>query len=190
MNTLSKQKKEEVLILAKRGCSFREIAKRLHINRQTISQYAKAAGITPRKGRKGGSSIQPTELPLPTLEITNVAGPQLIAKNPSVYHQSACEPHRDWIEAQVKLERNGMSIYQDLVEQFGFTHKYDSVKVFVRGLKKTSTPEPYARLEFPPGEEAQVDYGEGALTIHPDTGKYKKPRLFVMTLKKVSQMLP
>ena len=36
--------------------------------------------------------------------------------------RSACEPHREWIEEQVRLGRNGMAIYQDLVERFGFTH--------------------------------------------------------------------
>ena len=44
-------------------------------------------------------------------------------------------------------------------------------------------PKRYDRLEFPPGEEAQVDYGEGAPTLCPKTNRYKKPRLFVMTLK-------
>ena len=56
----------------------------------------------------------------------------------------------EWIEEQVRLGRNGMSIYQDLVERFGFTHKYNSVKRFVRGLKKKD-PRQYDRLEFLPG---------------------------------------
>jgi hypothetical protein len=37
-------------------------------------------------------------------------------------------------------------------------------------------------LEFLPGEEAQVDYGQGALT-RVSNGKYRRPYLFVMTLK-------
>ena len=74
-----------------------------------------------------------------------------------------------------------MAIYQDLVERFGFTHKYNSVKRFVRGLKKKD-PRQYDRLEFLPGEEAQVDYGTGAPTLHRN-GRYRRPRLFVMTLK-------
>ena len=32
------------------------------------------------------------------------------------------------------------------------------------------------------GEEAQVDYGQGAPTLH-SNGKYLRPRLFIMTLK-------
>ena len=37
-------------------------------------------------------------------------------------------------------------------------------------------------LDALPGEEAQVDYGQGALTRLPN-GKYRRPYLFVMTLK-------
>ena len=33
-----------------------------------------------------------------------------------------------------------------------------------------------------PGEEAQVDYGEGPLVRNPQTGKYRRTRLFVLTL--------
>jgi transposase len=33
------------------------------------------------------------------------------------------------------------------------------------------------------GEEAQVDYGEGALTRYGPSGRYRRPRLFVMTLR-------
>jgi hypothetical protein len=36
---------------------------------------------------------------------------------------SACDIHREWIESQVALGRNAMSIYQDLVKLFGFTHR-------------------------------------------------------------------
>ena len=79
------------------------------------------------------------------------------------------------------LNRNATAIYQDLVERFGFNNKYNSVKRFVRGLKKRD-PRQYDRLEFVPGEEAQVDYGTGAPTLH-SNGKYRRPRLFVMTLK-------
>jgi len=56
------------------------------------------------------------------------------------------------------------------------------VKRFVRGLKRQD-PEQFDRLEFLPGEEAQVDYGQGAPTRCPKTGKMRKPRLFVMTLR-------
>lgn len=76
-----------------------------------------------------------------------------------------------------------MAIYQDLVDQFGFDHRYNSVKRFVRNIRALEPPEQFDRLSFAPGEEAQVDYGEGALTLCPKTGRYRRPRLFVMTLR-------
>ena len=97
--------------------------------------------------------------------------------------RSACEPHREWIEEQLRLGRNAMAIYQDLVERLGFTQRYNSVKRFVRGLKRRD-PRQYDRLEFLPGEEAQVDYGTGAPTLRAGGGgRYRRPRLFIMTLK-------
>ena len=89
--------------------------------------------------------------------------------------------HGEWIEAQVLLGRNAMSIYQDLVERVAFIHRYNSVKRFVRGLKARE-PDRFDVLESLPGEEAQVDFGLGALTQLPN-GKYRRPYLFVMTLK-------
>ena len=76
---------------------------------------------------------------------------------------SACEIHREWIEGQVALGRNAMSIYQDLGERFGFTHRYNSVKRFVAALKARE-PERFDVLDALPGEEAQVDFGLGAPT--------------------------
>ena len=61
--------------------------------------------------------------------------------------KSACDPHREWIEKQIRLGRNGVSIYQDLVERYGFTHKYNSVKRFVRGIKKKD-PKQFDRQEY------------------------------------------
>ena len=54
MNALSQKKKEEILMLVKLGYSFREVSKRLCVKRHTVSQYAKANGIVPQKGRHGG----------------------------------------------------------------------------------------------------------------------------------------
>jgi transposase len=96
--------------------------------------------------------------------------------------RSECEPQRAWIEEQVRLQRNAKAIYQDLVDRFGFGARYNSVKRFVRALRRVD-PEQFDRLEFALGEEAQVDYGEGALTRHPSSGRYRRPRLFVMTLR-------
>ena len=94
---------------------------------------------------------------------------------------SRCESHREFIEAQLRLRRNATAIYQDLVDRFGFDGAYNSVKRFVAKIRIVE-PRQFDRLEFAPGEEAQVDYGEGALTRVAGTQRYRRPRLFVMTL--------
>ena len=98
---------------------------------------------------------------------------------------SAAEPggieHRAWIEAQVGLGRNAQSFYQDLIGGRRVTHRYNSVKRFVR-LLKAREPERFDVLESQPGEECEVDFGLGALTRYTN-GKYRRPYLFVMSLK-------
>src|SRR3982750_328344 len=74
-----------------------------------------------------------------------------------------------------------MAIWQGLVDQPGFQGSYQSVRRFVHGLQK-NTPEPRVVIETPPGEEAQVDYGSGPLVRDPQTGTFRRTRLFVLTL--------
>ena len=93
-----------------------------------------------------------------------------------------CHVHREFIQAQLRLRRNATAIFQDLVDTHGYTGAYNSVKRFVRALRHKE-PEQFDRLSFLPGEEMQVDYGEGAPTLVPGTERYKKPRLFVATLR-------
>lgn len=152
--------------LLERGASQSEIQRRTGVDRKTIRRYAQAAKIpTPATG--SDALAQSKSPPRPPGMSNTVA--------------SACEPHRAWIEAQLDLRRNAVSIHQDLVEQHGFSHGYNSVKRFVTKLRARE-PERFDVLEFLPGEEAQVDWGEGAPTLH-KPGRYKRPHLFVMTLK-------
>lgn len=95
---------------------------------------------------------------------------------------SSCEAYRDFIEAELAKGRNAMGIYQDLVSEHGFGSKYTSVMRFVRKLRGGSMPEGSGVILTDPGAEAQVDYGTGPLVRDGHTGKYKRTRLFVMTL--------
>jgi transposase len=95
---------------------------------------------------------------------------------------SACEPYQEIIEVALARGRNAMAIWQDLVSQCGFAGAYTSVKRFVRRLRGTCTPEAHPVIVTAPGEEAQVDYGTGPMVRDPQTGKYRRTRLFVLTL--------
>lgn len=182
MNVLKPYKKSTLQTLLENGISQHEVARKTHIDRKTIRKY---------QAKFKSSKVAISNSPMATgfVELTLSHGPPIDASPPVVTSVeilrksvSACAPHRDWIVGEVAKGRNAMSIYQDLVERFGFANRYNSVKRYVRGLKRKA-PEQYDRLEFLPGEEAQVDYGEGAFTKHPKTGKRKKPRLFVMMLR-------
>jgi len=170
VNVLTSHLRITIDTLLSRGVGQREIERRTGVDRKTIRRYARLAqlpGVAPGAERDDGQTPPPRPPAMP---------PLLARKD-----VSACEPHRAWIEAQVALGRNAVSLFQDLVERHGFAHQYNSVKRFVATLKARA-PERFDVLEFLPGEEAQVDYGQGAPTrITPS--KYQRPYLFVMTLK-------
>jgi transposase len=163
LNVLKPNKQTTIQTLLALGKSHREIARATGIDRKTIRGYARKAVSANSPGVATGL---PEQIPPPWPPA----------------HTSACEPWREFIEAQLGLKRNAMAIYQDLVDLHGFAHRYNSVKRFAAQLR-VCEPEQFDRLEFAPGEEAQVDYGEGALTWDAVSRRYKRPRLFVMTLR-------
>ena len=83
---------------------------------------------------------------------------------------SACERYRDIIEAAVAQGLSAQRIWQDLQENYCFSHGYCSVKRFVRTVKRRR-PEVADVMEHPPGEEAQVDFSQGPLTLDPVSGR-------------------
>src|SRR5438132_2988801 len=95
---------------------------------------------------------------------------------------SACEPHREAIELGLSRGRNAQAIWQDLVAECGFAGSYQSVQRFVRKQRGTQTPEARVVIVTAPGQEAQVDYGTGPMVRDPESRKYRRTRLFVMTL--------
>jgi transposase len=166
LNVLKSHLRITIQTLLAKGASQHEIYRRTGVDRKTIRRYAQLSNSPMATGSLGAEDQTPPPRP-PAL--------------PPQHARSACEAHRDWIAAQVALGRNAQAIYQDLVEQHDFRHAYNSVKRFVRRLR-VRDPERFDVLESEPGEEAQVDFGLGALTLT-TSGKYRRPYLFVMTLK-------
>jgi transposase len=95
---------------------------------------------------------------------------------------SACTAYREAIELGLSRGRNAVAIWQDLVDQYSFASSYQSVQRFVRKLRGAQTPEARVVITTPPGQESQVDYGTGPMVRDPETRKYRRTRLFVMTL--------
>ncbi len=107
---------------------------------------------------------------------------QVITDSAVVSGPSACEPYREAIDLGISRGRNAMAIWQDLVSQYGFASSYQSVQRFVRKRRGTQTPEARVVIVTAAGQEAQVDYGTGPMVRDPESRKYRRTRLFVMTL--------
>lgn len=198
-NILSEEKRQQAVGLGRLGWSLRRIESVTGIRRETVGQYLKAAGIAVRPPRGWGhvgpkpanegitdppqasrGQGPPGEESKPANEGTTDSPRDRNSLKDS--SQSVCAAFSEFIEERMRLGRNGMAIYQDLVDLQGFRASYISVRRFVRSLKGRDSPEPHAVIHTPPGEEAQVDYGEGPMVRHAETGKYRRTRLFVLTL--------
>jgi len=173
VNVLKPHLQTTIWTLLERGATQREIHRLTGIDRKTIRVYHQR--LVAERAKSPGVATGPHEQTPPPWPPTPMAAAILAT-------QSACEPHRAFIEAQLRLQRNAMAIYQDLVDQHAFVGAYNSVKRFAARLRQKE-PEQFDRLRFVPGEEMQVDYGEGAPTRVPGTERYRKPRLFVATLR-------
>ena len=183
VNVLSEEKKQQVLALGRLGWSLRRIERSIHIRRETAATYLKAAGVPVRPPGGWGRGH-----PKPAIEVSTDSRREdgLPDETPRPNHTSsasACEPYREFIEAELAKGRNAMAIWQDLVDGHGFSEKYASVKRFVRKLRGSAEgPEACVVIETAAGEEAQVDYGAGPMVRDPKTGRYRRTRLFVLTL--------
>jgi transposase len=189
-NVLSNEKREQVLALGRLGWSLRRIEEATGVRRETASRYLQTAGLAVRRPGRWG---HPT--PKPAIETstdpgspakaaveasTEAAMPPTPGRSPQA---SGCEPYREWIEEAVRRGRPAMAIWQDLVDDHGFAFGYASVKRFVAKRRAEASPrEAHPVIETAPGEEAQVDYGDGPMVRHPETGQYRRTRLFVLTL--------
>ncbi len=192
-NILGHDRRQQILALGRVGWPLRRIEQATGVRRETASAYLKAAGITIRAARHRRPPPKPasrvsTDLANPASEVSTDPGPLppgLPAWPPSPSRAptaSACEPYRELIELAVGRGRNAMAIWQDLVDQHGFPARYASVRRFVVKLRGQRAPEAHPIIVTAPGEEGQVDYGDGPMVRHPVTRKYRRTRLFVFTL--------
>ena len=188
-NVLSEDRKQQVIALGRLGWSLRRIEEATDVRRETISGYLKAAGVPVR--RRGGRPRAWPPNPATTGGVSTDPHPSNPATTPSVSTDSApqrapsastCEPYRELIVEALGRGRNAMAIWQDLVDDHGFAARYASVRRFVSRLRGGTAVEARVIITTPPGEEGQVDYGDGPMVREPATGKYRRTRLFLLTL--------
>src|SRR5271155_586648 len=178
-NVLSKEKREQVIALGRLGWSLRRIEQATGVRRETAGGYLKSAGIGLRSPG-GWGHPSPAKA---AIEVTTDSGLAVtLPEQDGQRSVSACAAYRELIALELSRGRNAMGIWQDLVDRHGFAGGYQSVKRFVRKLRGAVSPEARVIIETRPGEECQVDYGTGPMVRDPDSGKYRRTRLFVLTL--------
>jgi hypothetical protein len=174
-NVLADDKHQQILALGRLGWTLRRIEDTTGVRRETASAYLKAAGIGVRsRGRPG------TGPPKPAISegvSTDSAAGSVAPKPGRAPAASACEPYRDFIEEALGRGRNAVAIWQDLVDDHGFIARYASVRRFVVKLRGSAPAEARVVITTAPGEEGQVDYGEGPMVRDPNTGRYRRTRL-------------
>src|SRR3989454_10473623 len=191
-NVLDDDKQQQILAVGRLGWSLRRIEEALAVRRETVSGYLKAAGIPVRgRGRPSESKPKPaisgevstdSRPPKPatrTEASTDLAAPPLPGRAPSA---SACEPYREIIAEALARGRNAVAIWHDLVDDHGFAARYASVRRFVVKLRGSAPADARVVITTAAGEEGQVDYGDGPMVRDRGTGKYRRTRLFVLTL--------
>lgn len=197
-NVLSGEKREQVLALGRLGWPLRRIEEATGVRRETAGDYLRKAGIVIRQpgswGEKslakaatqlitGSNELSSEEKAKPaTLVITGFSAQNSSPASSVEVSASACAMYREKIEADLLRGRNAMGIWQDLVDRHGFAGGYQSVRRFVRVLRGACCQQARVIIETEPGEECQVDYGTGPMVRDADSGKYRRTRLFVLTL--------
>ncbi len=155
-------KRQQVIALGRLGWPLRRIERETGVRRETAGAYLKAAGIAVRPSGAWGRR-SPAK---PVNEVSPDPGTSEPARRVTASH---CEAFLEFIELSLAKGRNAKAIWQDLVDDHGFTGRYASVKRFVRRLPGSAL-EPRGVIVTPPGEKAQVDYGARPMVRDVSTG--------------------
>lgn len=95
---------------------------------------------------------------------------------------STVEPFRDVVARWAEQGVGGVAIHAALCREHGYTGSYSAVRRMLGAMAATRTPEATVRLQFGPGEAAQVDFGAGPMLFDPARDERRRTWAFVMTL--------
>jgi transposase len=164
MNQLKVNRQHSIVSLFEQGWSKRRIARELALDRATVRKYL--AAVTPKSPtpQTGSTESAPAKSPTPHTGSVAQSG-----------SASVCDRWREPIAAAWQAGLSIQRIYQDLVVEHQFAGSYHAVRRFV--LRRHGRTElPFRRMECAPGQELQVDFGQGAWVV--EKGKRRRTHLF------------
>ena len=175
MNCLSVSLHHSIVTLAQQGWSARRIARELDINRETVGRHLRANQAISTPGPEAESSISKPAIPTPGFPEGEAVSKPAIVTTGSAGRVSDCRGYEEQIKTALARGLSLKRIHQDLVGDEGFKGSYQSIKRFARKIGASIDP-PFRRIESPPGEEMQVDFGQGAWVL--DGDKRRRPHVF------------
>lgn len=195
MNQLKVQLIQAIFALREQGWSKRRIARELGLDRGTVGRYLR--GSKPAIVHTGslgpvqvGSSLEAgatSQRAESKPAIAHTGSDAVEEAKAAIVHtgsnpgrESLCQPFHEAIERGFRAGLCMRRIYQDLVSEHQFAGSYYSVRRYVRQLEG-GVELPFRRMEVEPGEEAQVDFGQGAWVVD-ESGKRRRPHLFRVVL--------
>ena len=177
-NYLKMLKRQQVLALLELGWTYRRIEAETGVRRETVSRYDRRRRSNAAKVFPGSEGPDPA----PGAAEGDSASPNAAKVFPgsSLPARSAAALHHDTIVEKLAAGLTVQRVWQDLVAEFGYGHSYESIKRYVRKLEPERRP--VGVIHAAPGEEGQVDFFQGAPTFDSDTGQWRRPWVFRMTL--------
>ena len=149
--------------------SDRRIARELEISRNTVKKY--------REWAEAQGFLTSSDLPdVKTVEARRDAVSPFKACGP----ESTVEPYRSFVEEK-RADGVELVALHALLRERGFDGSYSALRRFVAQIEKQE-PEKFVRVETPPGEEAQVDFGYVGMIYDELSKRERKAWVFVMTL--------
>jgi len=184
-NSLNGMKRQHVISLLELGWSYRRIESETGVRRETVSRYdrmrqANAAKVFAGSGDASAANGAGDEAnPAKAFPGADANPANVFAGAPPRVRATAAA-FRSAIEEKLDHGLSIQRIWQDLVEEYGYTASYESVKRYVRTL-----PRPQRAVgvyHSAPGEEGQLDFFRGAPTLRGETGEWQRPWVFRITL--------
>ncbi len=155
------------------GEKDRSVARALDLDRKTVGKYRRWAAAQELLGTD----------PLPDLAALHaLAAATLDQAAPPPQHHSKVEAYRDEIDQLLKQGWRPGLIHQKLCEHPEFTASEAAVWRMTVKLRATQPPEVFGRVETPPGEVGQVDFGEVTPLVDPATGELRRTWAFSLVL--------
>jgi len=161
----------QVLVRMRQGDSDRDIAKSRIMSRKKLAEVRELALAR-------GWLLHATALPDDTMLAEVFASKDDLPAS----CQSTVTPWRNEIEKWHAAGITVTRIHQVLTERHGYTGSYSSVYRMLQQIQSRRDPDVPMRLEFAPGEAAQVDFGAGPQITDVMSGEIFKTWFFVMTL--------